>query len=319
MKLLILFIIGLNLAFAQTQKKVTLIERQSSASCSSCAAAHKTFQPFAESLDDNAIIITYPRHDNSHYDPMGIFANEIVKTRMADYYNNNSFPTAVVNGKKEGYLLNILDLEPEDSDSEIIINSDNSLNGTDLSLNTDLEIVGDNPNLQNPNTRLFAVIKEDYVSYDQSPGSNGETEFYDIIRYMFDNANGFEITWNDNNATVNLNQNLDLSEVNINNLKIVVFVQNLLDGTVYQAQSFDVNLSTNINNYSDKISIFPNPSYQNIKISDLSNGDKVLIFNSLGDKVIDTLYNGNINIESLTSGQYFIILESNEIVKFVKN
>ena len=75
----------------------------------------------------------------------------------------------------------------------------------------------------------------------------------------------------------------------------------------------------------NKISIHPNPAntFINIDIDENYNGDfHVTIYNSLGVKVLETSNQNNINIESLSSGVYFINVMTehfSQTIKFSKN
>jgi hypothetical protein len=76
-------------------------------------------------------------------------------------------------------------------------------------------------------------------------------------------------------------------------------------------------LSTNEN----RISVYPNPTYSNLKIEGVESGS-YMILNSLGQNVLSGLFTKDIMTESLKPGYYSIIILNNSSkveYKFIKN
>ena len=71
------------------------------------------------------------------------------------------------------------------------------------------------------------------------------------------------------------------------------------------------------NTKTQQLTIYPLPSSDFINISNIGYDEKVEIFDVLGNKVMDTKYNGKINISSLPIGVYFIHTGSQR-TKFIK-
>lgn len=69
-----------------------------------------------------------------------------------------------------------------------------------------------------------------------------------------------------------------------------------------------------------QIKLFPNPSTAFINISGLTKVEKYVIYNVIGEKVIDgILYNNEkIDIQNITNGLYFLKLENGNILSFIK-
>jgi pimeloyl-ACP methyl ester carboxylesterase len=68
-----------------------------------------------------------------------------------------------------------------------------------------------------------------------------------------------------------------------------------------------------------KITVYPNPTSSEIKISNLENETTIRIFNSFGNKVLETKSNSfeSISLDQLCNGLYFLKVE-NQIFKIIK-
>ena len=79
-------------------------------------------------------------------------------------------------------------------------------------------------------------------------------------------------------------------------------------------------LSTENNSLTKSISLSPNPSKNQIKISGLTELKNYKIFNTLGIEVNDGIIsnNENINIQNLVSGVYFLKFQNGNTLKFIK-
>ena len=87
---------------------------------------------------------------------------------------------------------------------------------------------------------------------------------------------------------------------------------------------FDVNqplLSTNeFHVENNKKRVFPNPSNAFIQIYDLNEVENYKVYNILGIEVLNGIISNTkkINIQNLTNGLYFLKLESENLIKFIK-
>lgn len=319
MKFLILLAVSCSFLLAQNQPKQILIERQSSASCPNCRTAHQKFQPFIEDIEESVVVIAYQFHGGLYFDPMGSFAKELVSERMQNYYQNGSFPTAFVDGGNRVHLNQTLSLTPSEEQAELSIKQNAAITGNMVNLKIELTNETGNGSIRDPNTRVFAVLKEDVVEFESSAGANGETIFYDVLRYMFGNPNGFMINWEDGKASLELSQVIDLQKVDPNQLYAAVFVQNVTTREVFQANEVKVDLTANLddNNFKNII-LYPNPTKDDIFIEGIDFGASYKIVNNLGIEVISGKYNGIINISDLNTGTYFININS-KTLKFIKD
>jgi len=94
-------------------------------------------------------------------------------------------------------------------------------------------------------------------------------------------------------------------------------IQKTQYATVYLVN--ENSLSVN-NELLPQISIYPNPTNDFIKITNLNTETKITVFNSLGQKVKETTIqnNENINVSKLSKGVYYIKIDNKKGVKFIK-
>lgn len=85
---------------------------------------------------------------------------------------------------------------------------------------------------------------------------------------------------------------------------------------------FDLENFTSVNDESKTETsdiIYPNPSESEIYLKGIENGVEFSVFNQFGSVLMNGIYEGNINIEKLNTGVYFIkIIKTNSIYKFIK-
>lgn len=318
MKILILLIFISNFILADTRTKQILIERLTNASSENCEKSNKKFIPFAKELENDIVILTYHFHNSSFYDPIGIFSLEITESRINNYYNVKSFPYGIVNGLEKAYLDNFLNLEPSNEIADISIEQTSVIDDKLVTLFTEVEILNNKQEFLDQNVRLFAVLKEKLIVFNEPPGFNNETEFYDVVRYMFDSPSGFMIDWDDGKAKLEFSQEVDLETIDPNQLYTAVFVQNIITGEVYQANEIKVDILSNIDeNNSEHLKLIPNPSNDKILVKEVNSGENFNIINSLGEKVLSGIYKGSINISELNPGTYFLNINSKSL-KFIK-
>lgn len=70
----------------------------------------------------------------------------------------------------------------------------------------------------------------------------------------------------------------------------------------------------------NRVKLYPNPAKSSFEISGLVDDDKIIIYNTLGSKVMETKVKQNekVNIEHLAGGLYFLNFSNGQSIKFVK-
>jgi thiol-disulfide isomerase/thioredoxin len=179
-------------------KRKVLYEAHTSTTCGPCASMNPYLDAFVQDKFDSLVPIKYHAWWPATGDPM--FNANPDQARVRIFYNGiNSIPALMV----DGIILQI-------SSYNVLSNLQNPLTtrlatGAPLSISvTDTRIAGDSikanvtvnivsPLSPNGNFRLRAVANERKITYSTPPGSNGETIFYDVFRWMYPNTDGIQI------------------------------------------------------------------------------------------------------------------------------
>ncbi len=149
-------------------------------------------------------------------------ANANISNGTLTAAHNNPSPFAIT---LTAELSNILGDSPADFPQ---LNSD-----TQIDVTMDIAASG----AVSGNLRAFIVITEEEIIYDTPPGTNGEVDFYNVMRKMLPNANGTTLNNFADGDVVSINESWNVaSYVNdISQLAVVAFVQDLTTREVFQA------------------------------------------------------------------------------------
>jgi hypothetical protein len=86
------------------------------------------------------------------------------------------------------------------------------------------------------NLKLEAAIIEEEIEYENAPGSNGETVFYDVVRRILPSNEGLSLAEIKQSGSNIIELEDDLLETwNNNQLNTVIFIQNKNTKEVLQA------------------------------------------------------------------------------------
>jgi len=86
-----------------------------------------------------------------------------------------------------------------------------------------------------PTTHSFTEAE---IEFQQPPGSNGETKFYDVIRLMLPSINGISLRQLIDQGDLSFEfEDVIISDWNIEKLSTVVYIQNSITKEVYQTGS----------------------------------------------------------------------------------
>ncbi len=192
MKKLILFAaLALSLpVFAQHSRRV-LIEEFTQASCGPCAANNPAFNATLAQRED---IITPIKYQTSWpgVDPMNAQNPSEVATRVT-YYAVSGVPDAWQNGTVSlgtpgAYTVGQIDDEYNNNVTPVTMTAIHNITDdldsvyTTITVTSDIALTG--------TLRLRVAVVEDEILFNKAPGSNGEKEFYQIMRKMLPNAAG---------------------------------------------------------------------------------------------------------------------------------
>lgn len=220
---------------AQHQRRV-LIEEFTNASCPPCAAQNPTFNA---TVDANIQFLTPVKYQTNWpgFDPMNVQTQTDVAPRVT-YYGVNGVPNGRQNGTLEvfpltGYTAAMIQAA-YNTLTPVTMTLTHSLNATLDSVKINVSVTSDDA--LSGNLRLRVAVIEDEIIFESAPGTNGEAEFYQIMRKMLPNATGTAITGFTAGETKNYSFTWKLANFyDLNEMSVAAWLQN--DGTkeVYQS------------------------------------------------------------------------------------
>jgi hypothetical protein len=237
------------ISFGQTQR-IVLTEEFTNASCGPCAGQNPAYNELLQANSTKIVAIKY-QVNFPGADPMNAQTQAEVAPRQT-YYGVNGVPYAPINGDTlpltdwagTGYTGGPYHYSQEIIDSAYASPAPFSLNLTHT-LNASLDSIfitavvtaaQDLTGLANPKLRLAIVEKT--VTFSSAPGSNGETEFFDVMRKMVPNATGQTLVANWTNAqtqTFTYAVKLPTFIYNLLEVGVVGFIQTDGNKVVHQA------------------------------------------------------------------------------------
>jgi hypothetical protein len=223
--------------------KTILIEDFANVSCVPCVISNKTI----ESLTKNtfgygyAVAVKYAANFPSPTDPFYL-ANPSVCNSMMSYYNIFAAPTNIIDG--------ILKPDPTDSNdviskinqrlqvpSKLKITVNDSISSENYFIRFSIE-VRDTTNLNFNNLICNIVVTETDIQFTTPPGSNGETQFYDVMRVKFPTAaQQIQLNTDQSASIMNVRQVKINSNWNKQKLHAVVFLQDKSTKEIIQSAS----------------------------------------------------------------------------------
>jgi hypothetical protein len=177
--------------------RMVLVERFTSSTCPPCASNNPIMDAFLASQDPERITglsyhMSWPAPGN---DPMYLH-NPADNDARRNYYGVNSIPQARMDGTitinpayNQGTLQSYFDSRKDILSPLTIIVRDTTIGD---SVKVFVKIYCEAP-IANPNVYLYLAVLEKHIHYNNPPGTNGETDFYDVMRKMLPNGNGQQI------------------------------------------------------------------------------------------------------------------------------
>lgn len=222
---------------AQANRRV-LVEQATNASCGPCAAQNPAFDALLQQNSDIVSVIKY--HSSwPGVDPM-YQHNTSENSARIGFYNINSVPRAVVGGVFNGApsqvtqsMLNSYASNPSPFE-ELDIYHYLSPNEDTIFVLTRIRAAQD---FNESGIRALTAVVEKHISFASPPGTNGEKDFYDVMKKMLPSANGTPLTssWNDGEYII-IAQSWKLENVyDKDQLGVVGFIQNMNSKNVHQS------------------------------------------------------------------------------------
>jgi len=231
-----------NTTNAVTANKVVIIEDFANVSCNPCVISNKIVEQLANHTYGRSklVAVKFPTNFPAPNDLFYIAAKPICDARIS-YYNVFFAPTTVVDGI----------IKPISTDSNSVISAvdsrlsitprfnigvGSSLEG-DYTVNVNVKFI-DTTSLNMSDLVIHTVLTETDIEFEQAPGSNGETKFYDVTRLMLPSMEGTPIRQliDQGELTFSFEDAL-LSSWNLEKLNFVVYIQNKSTKEVFQTGS----------------------------------------------------------------------------------
>lgn len=248
--------------FAQAPRLVC-VEEFTQASCPPCAAQNPAFNTLLQANTTKCVSLKY-QTSWPGYDPMNLQNPTDVQTRVT-YYGITGVPNGSLDGVNipntcSAYVGAPACLDQPKIDAAYGILSPIVMTITHT-ISPDLDSIYIHISITNAtasaltaaNWKLQVAITEEQINFSTEPGTNGETEFYNVMRKMLPNADGTSMTSINSGASVNFDFNVTLPTYiyNYGQIGVVAFVQ---DNSTKFIQQAGISLPQSIpanNNFSD--------------------------------------------------------------------
>ena len=241
--MIILSLLAIVMMAPGQSQRLVLAEEFTNASCPPCAQQNPAFDAL---LEANSDIVTSIKYHTSWpgTDPM-YSHNTVHNTTRTNYYGVASIgvPYALIDSEPQpgsyytGAPANVTQQFLDEaaavtSPFEIQLQHEISADEEYIHLSMIIEATGD----VSGNLRAHMAVIEKHIHYNNPPGSNGETDFYNVMKYMIPSANGTALPNFVDGDYLILQGSWELDNVyEIDELAAVAFVQDNIDKQVHQA------------------------------------------------------------------------------------
>ena len=222
---------------------VILIEDFANVSCIPCVTSNKIIETLTNDTygHEKLVAIKYPTNFPSPSDPFYLSNPTGCESRM-DYYNIFFAPTTIIDGIERPISTDSLSIKSA-IDGRLVKDLRFRMFVSDLVVGTNyfatitVKVINGS-GIDFSNLVLHTVVTETNIEFSTPPGSNGETEFYDVMRVMLpsnagESLNGISQT---EEVVFQYFTNLQPGWV-VSNLNTVSFVQNVSTKEIYQTCS----------------------------------------------------------------------------------
>lgn len=227
-------------SYAQSERLV-LVEEGTNASCNPCAAQNPSFNALLDNNTENVISIKYQWYFPG-FDPMHEHNPDEANARLA-YYGINGVPTATIDGV-------IPDVSPSYAGAPGAFSQELFDDAGAIQASFDIDVTYElTPNglimeatatcteAVTGDLRFRIAVIEEEIQFSSAPGSNGETEFYDVMKKFLPEVDGLEMANSyEVGESFTTNQTWSYANVyDVSELAVVVFIQDDNDKSVLQA------------------------------------------------------------------------------------
>lgn len=241
-----MMIAAVSFAHAQSARMV-LIEEATNASCGPCAAQNPGFHTLLSANTENVTAIKYqvwwPGFDPMYED------NEADVDVRVPYYGIQGAPSAVIDGvtpnsSYPGFISSWYAGAPGGITQASLNHASGFDSPFDIELSYEITPIGITIDATatcteavSGNLRLHVVVVEETIEFETAPGSNGETEFHNVMKKMLPSAQGSSMENSyDVGDTYSTSQSWTFANVyNVEEIAVVAFIQDNTSKAVHQA------------------------------------------------------------------------------------
>ncbi len=238
---------------AGVQKKI-LFEAHTATTCAPCASQNPYLDAYIQTHFDSIVPIKYHVWWPALGDPM--YGANIPQQRVRTLYNSvSAVPCLTIDGVHQqvsGYSTESNLSTPFNTrramGSPIGLSvTDTRLTGDTIKATITINVVSALPSNIDYRLRICAV--ERTIAYQTPPGSNGETVFHDVFRWMYPNSDGISINYTPGTYTVEYKYKRDANWAD-SSLYTAVFIQDEYTHSV-------INAAKSRNTYFDDVKLPP--------------------------------------------------------------
>ncbi|MFZ1280689.1 MAG: Omp28-related outer membrane protein [Ignavibacteriaceae bacterium] len=223
-----------------SSERTVLLEDFANVSCNPCVTSNKIIQSLLHSYgSDKIVAVKFPTNFPSPVDPFYLAGKEFCDYRMS-YYNILFAPTIILDGLVKPNAIDSNSIK-DNLNTRLTVPSDfkitvtKTINNGGLLIKIDIK-VKNKSSLNLAELFLRNVIVESDIEFEQAPGSNGETKFFDVLRMLSPNNEGIPLSTLNSTNTFEYENVID-TVWNLNKLEAVAFIQSSVNKSVYQAGS----------------------------------------------------------------------------------
>ena len=235
--------INLNTSGSSSASKIVLFEDFANVSCVPCVISNNIIESLTKSTygPSKLVAIKFPTNFPSPSDPFYLAKSDYCDQRM-EYYNVFFAPTTIVDGVLRPVSTDSTDViaavdERLATTPRFEIQVKDSVGGENYFITISLTILNSS-GLNLDEVVLHTVVTETEIEFENPPGSNGETKFYDVMRDMLPTNLGEILSNIIQTGEINYQfEEAIFSNWNLNHLNVVAYIQDNSTKEVYQAGS----------------------------------------------------------------------------------
>ena len=222
--------------------KVVVLESFTNVGCYPCPITNRIIRQLENETygSSKLVVVKFPVNFPAPNDLFYLAAKEICDFRM-DYYNVFFAPTIIIDGMLKPVASDSLSIKAA-IDSRLAVTPKfevniNALLDGDYTIDISIRIL-DSSGINMSDLIINTAITETEIEFQQPPGSNGETKFYDVIRLLLPSNNGISLRQlADEGELLFEFEDVLISDWNLEKLSTVVYIQNTSTKEIYQAGS----------------------------------------------------------------------------------